>query len=205
MLQGGVYCNGSEGIEGCFPFLPCSSLRPDTTFAQGDQYRRAEILGIRDTKSGRHFYCNFDNFNKRLDEWVPVSRIDFDRDVEWPNPDKDKPKDAKGKKSTSQPSKKTVPSKKGQKRKLEPSVSTEGPQKRRREQSVTSDAPTPHPWTGTCSTLLTFLIRSCSQANQLVRLRRIAGTNTEHCERGRKRCVTAGNPWCGACRTRRGC
>lgn len=118
---------------------------------QGDQYRRAEILGIRDTKSGRHFYCNFDNFNKRLDEWVPVSRIDFDQDIEWPNPDKDKAKDTKGKKGTSQPSKKTVPSKKGQKRKLEQTVSSEGPQKRRREQSVASETPTPHPWSGKCS------------------------------------------------------
>ena len=35
------------------------------------QARRAEILSIKETKSGRQFYCNFDNFNKRLDEWVP--------------------------------------------------------------------------------------------------------------------------------------
>lgn len=53
-------------------------------------YRRAEILSIKETKSGRQFYCNFDNFNKRLDEWVPASRIDFDQDVEWPSNDKSK-------------------------------------------------------------------------------------------------------------------
>jgi histone acetyltransferase HTATIP len=52
--------------------------------------RRAEILSIKETKSGRQFYCNFDNFNKRLDEWVPASRIDWDQDVEWPSNEKTK-------------------------------------------------------------------------------------------------------------------
>lgn len=98
------------------------------------QPRRAEILSIKETKSGRQFYCNFDNFNKRLDEWVPVSRIDFDQDVEWPNPDKDKQKDAKSKKSTTV-SKKSQPSKKAQKK------------VGKREQSVASEGQTPHPWT----------------------------------------------------------
>ncbi|EQB48806.1 hypothetical protein CGLO_11922 [Colletotrichum gloeosporioides Cg-14] len=96
--------------------------------------RRAEILSIKETKSGRQFYCNFDNFNKRLDEWVPTSRIDFDQDVEWPNPDKDKPKDAKTKKGTAT-SKKAQPAKKSQKRPA------------KREQSAPSEAATPHPWT----------------------------------------------------------
>lgn len=99
------------------------------------QARRAEILSIKDTKSGRQFYCNFDNFNKRLDEWVPVKRIDFDQDVEWPNPDKDKPKDGKIKKGTAGPKKNSVSKK-------------NVPQKRpgKREQSVASEAVTPHPW-----------------------------------------------------------
>lgn len=87
--------------------------------------RRAEILSIKETKSGRQFYCNFDNFNKRLDEWVPVIRIDFDQDVEWPNPEKEKPKDLKSKKGSTAPSKKSQP-KKAQKRLS------------KREQSVTS-------------------------------------------------------------------
>lgn len=81
------------------------------------QARRAEILSIKETKSGRQFYCNFDNFNKRLDEWVPTSRIDLDQDVEWPSADKTK----EGKKavatSKAQPSKATkAPPKKGLKR-----------------------------------------------------------------------------------------
>ncbi|KAH8651030.1 histone acetyltransferase ESA1 [Xylariales sp. PMI_506] len=97
------------------------------------QPRRAEILSIKETKSGRQFYCNFDNFNKRLDEWVPVRRIDFEQDVEWPNPDKDKPKEGKNKTGAAV-SKKNAVSKKAQKR----------PGKR--EQSVASEAVTPHPW-----------------------------------------------------------
>ena len=96
------------------------------------QPRRAEILSIKDTKSGRQFYCNFDNFNKRLDEWVPIRRIDFDQDVEWPDPDKNKPKESKGKNSTV--SKKRV--------------SNKAPKRPgKREQSVISEATTPHPWT----------------------------------------------------------
>lgn len=101
------------------------------------QPRRAEILSIKETKSGKQFYCNFDNFNKRLDEWVPVSRIDFGQDVEWPNPEKDKLKDNnKSKKTPSAQTKKAQVSKKAQKR----------PGKR--EQSVQSGATTPHLWSG---------------------------------------------------------
>lgn len=106
------------------------------------QPRRAEILSIKETKSGQQFYCNFDNFNKRLDEWVPLARIDLSRDVEWPNPDKDKAKDGKAppKKGASSgvPSKKNQPPKRGQKRPIG-----------KREQSVASEAGTPttaQPW-----------------------------------------------------------
>ncbi|OAA68323.1 histone acetyltransferase [Niveomyces insectorum RCEF 264] len=99
--------------------------------------RRAEILSIRDKKSGRHFYCNFDNFNKRLDEWVPASRIDFAQDVEWPIPEKDKPKEGKGKKNVGAAQSKKMP------------VPKRVAQKRfgKREQGTASEAGTPHPWT----------------------------------------------------------
>lgn len=120
-----------------------SKATPDTIIVgciamvmKEEQLRRAEILGIKDTKSGRQFYCNFDNFNKRLDEWVPVARIDFDKDVEWPDKDKDKPKDGKTKKGAVAPSKKSAVGKKTQKR---------PPAKR--EQSIASETQTPHPWT----------------------------------------------------------
>lgn len=102
------------------------------------QPRRAEILSIKETKSGKQFYCNFDNFNKRLDEWVPVVRIDFSQDVEWPSPEKDKPKENKSKKAPTAPPKKSQPPKKAQKRPAN-----------KREPSTVSEANTPHPWTGT--------------------------------------------------------
>lgn len=97
--------------------------------------RRAQILSIKETRSGRQFYCNFDNFNKRLDEWVPLARIDFDQEVEWPNPDKDKQKDGKTKKGSTTQNKKSQPPKKAQKK------------LGKREQSVASEGQTPHPWT----------------------------------------------------------
>jgi len=100
--------------------------------------RRAEILSIKTTKSGKQFYCNFDSYNKRLDEWVPAARIDFEQDVEWPRPEPEKTKDSKKKtndKKVPQPSKK----RKAPVSKREQSVS-------KREQSV-SEAATPHPWT----------------------------------------------------------
>ncbi|KAK8060795.1 Histone acetyltransferase [Apiospora saccharicola] len=103
------------------------------------QARRAEILSIKDTKSGRQFYCNFDNFNKRLDEWVPVKRIDFDQDVEWPNPDKDKPKAGKTKKGAVAAAGPAARKNVGKK-----NVAQKRPGKR--EQSATSEAATPHPW-----------------------------------------------------------
>lgn len=93
--------------------------------------RRAEILSIKETKSGRQFYCNFDNFNKRLDEWVPAIRIDFTQDVEWPSPEKPKEKKA----AAAVPKKTAVVLKKNQKR----AAAT-------RETSVTSEG-TPRPWT----------------------------------------------------------
>lgn len=97
------------------------------------QPRRAEILSIRETKSGLQYYCNFDTFNKRLDEWVPLARIDFSQDVEWPSPEKEKK--AAPKKNAGAVGKKIVPSKKSQKRSS------------KREQSVASEGQTPHPWT----------------------------------------------------------
>ena len=81
------------------------------------QPRRAEILSIRETKSGRQYYCNFDNFNKRLDEWVPLDRIDFSQDVEWPSLDKDKQKDKTKKTAAAAPGKKMPIPKKAQNKK----------------------------------------------------------------------------------------
>lgn len=102
---------------------------------KGGQPRRAEILSIKETKSGKQFYCNFDSFNKRLDEWVPLRRIDFEREVEWPLPEKPKPpKDTK---------KKMPPGlKKGQ-------LPKKGPKRflKKGQSASASEATTPHPWT----------------------------------------------------------
>ncbi|KAF7903149.1 uncharacterized protein EAF01_006198 [Botrytis porri] len=89
--------------------------------------RRAEILSIKETKSGRQFYCNFDNFNKRLDEWVPAIRIDFTQDVEWPAPEKPKEKS----KAPPAGKKTIVANKKNQKRPAQAS---------KREDSVVSES-----------------------------------------------------------------
>lgn len=93
------------------------------------EYRKAEILSIKETKSGRQFYCNFDNFNKRLDEWVPVTRIDFSQDVEWPSSEKRK----ESKKAPTSGKKKITINKRGQKQ-------------RGRTTSIASEGSI-HPWT----------------------------------------------------------
>ena len=49
----------------------------------------------------REFFVHWDQFNKRLDEWVSGSRIVLNRDLEWPRP-----------KLPVQPNKKTTPAKK---------------------------------------------------------------------------------------------
>ncbi|QSZ34571.1 hypothetical protein DSL72_006165 [Monilinia vaccinii-corymbosi] len=96
--------------------------------------RRAEILSIKETKSGRQFYCNFDNFNKRLDEWVQATRIDFTQDVEWPAPEKakDKSKAAPAGKKT------TAANKKNQKRAV--------PASKREDSVVSESGSNAHPW-----------------------------------------------------------
>ncbi|CCM01138.1 uncharacterized protein FIBRA_03186 [Fibroporia radiculosa] len=66
--------------------------------------RLAEILSIRDKPTNAYgvrgvkqedshnpadrleFFVHWDQFNKRLDEWVPGSRLIISRDLEWPRP-----------------------------------------------------------------------------------------------------------------------
>jgi len=56
--------------------------------AQDGEKRKAEILMIQ-TRGGKpKFYVHYDEFNKRLDEWVDAERIDLSREVEWPAPEK---------------------------------------------------------------------------------------------------------------------
>ncbi|KAM4055609.1 MOZ/SAS family protein [Hirsutella rhossiliensis] len=81
------------------------------------QPRRAEILSIKETKSGKHFYCNFDNFNKRLDEKGQPERFKIQESAVSTN--EKGPSFDEGTKNAPE----------------------------RGEQSVHSEATTPHPWT----------------------------------------------------------
>ncbi|KAI5785593.1 acyl-CoA N-acyltransferase [Peziza echinospora] len=56
--------------------------------AASNEYRLAEILSIQTRKGEPYYYVHYEDFNKRLDEWVPVARIDLTKEVEWPKPEK---------------------------------------------------------------------------------------------------------------------
>lgn len=65
------------------------------------EHRWAEILSIQTKKGKPSYYVHYDEFNKRLDEWVSVDRLDLSREVEWPRPEKATKKTEKnGKAST---------------------------------------------------------------------------------------------------------
>ena len=51
------------------------------------------------------FYVHYEEFNKRLDEWVSAERIDLSQEVEWPLPEKP---DTKNKQKTNQQQSKTL-------------------------------------------------------------------------------------------------
>ena len=68
-----------------------------------EEERLAEILSIRDRPASSYgrikreedslspedrleFFVHWDQFNKRLDDWVPGSRLVLSRDLEWPRP-----------------------------------------------------------------------------------------------------------------------
>ncbi|KAK9467959.1 acyl-CoA N-acyltransferase [Lipomyces arxii] len=53
-------------------------------------FRLAELLSIHTKKGQPIFYVHYQDYNKRLDEWVPVDRLDLSRPVQWPKPEKPK-------------------------------------------------------------------------------------------------------------------
>jgi histone acetyltransferase HTATIP len=53
----------------------------------GDK-RKAEILAIQQRKGKSTFYVHYEEFNKRLDEWISAERIDLSQEVEWSVADK---------------------------------------------------------------------------------------------------------------------
>lgn len=67
----------------CKLFVEKISIKGDS------EYRKAEIILARETNKKPptlEYYVHYCEFNKRLDEWVPFSRLDFTRGVEFPKP-----------------------------------------------------------------------------------------------------------------------
>ncbi|KAH0547696.1 Histone acetyltransferase [Glutinoglossum americanum] len=64
--------------------------------------RKAEILSMQERKGQPFFYVHYEEFNKRLDEWIPAQRLDLSKEVEWPAPEKpDKKKSGAASKANS--------------------------------------------------------------------------------------------------------
>lgn len=70
--------------------------------------RRGELLHLRTRKGAQEYFVHYDDFNKRLDEWVPFVRIDLSKPVTFPKPEQPKKdqKKAQPKKSSSSSQKK---------------------------------------------------------------------------------------------------
>ena len=102
--------------------LQCKLFVKKISTGQEYEYRKAEILWARETKSdppGLEYYVHYVEFNKRLDEWVDFSRLDFNREIEFPKPDqkKNKNRDATATPPPNQQQRASTPSSAGQKRK----------------------------------------------------------------------------------------
>ncbi|EME78306.1 uncharacterized protein MYCFIDRAFT_199541 [Pseudocercospora fijiensis CIRAD86] len=85
---------------------------------QDGEKRRAEILSMQTRKGRPTFYVHYQDFNKRLDEWVPAERLDLTQDVEWPVPEKpdNKSKQKQTQSKSDSKNTKTGSTKAGQKR-----------------------------------------------------------------------------------------
>lgn len=93
-----------------------------TKSQQDGEKRKAEILSIQTRKGRPTFYVHYEEFNKRLDEWVQAERLDLTRQVEWPAPEKPDTKTKKTAQSKTQTSKANPPSNKNPKRSRASSV-----------------------------------------------------------------------------------
>ncbi|CAO3628406.1 unnamed protein product [Cunninghamella echinulata] len=61
-----------------------------TTQQQSVEYRKAEVLWARELNGKHDYYIHYLEFNKRLDQWVSIDKIDFTRGIEFPKPDQKK-------------------------------------------------------------------------------------------------------------------
>ncbi|KAF2838794.1 hypothetical protein M501DRAFT_1004618 [Patellaria atrata CBS 101060] len=77
-------------------FATLNTLRVGVkAFVEKDgEKRKAEILSIQTRKGDLTFYVHYEEFNKRLDEWINADRIDLSQEVEWPAPEKPEKKKA---------------------------------------------------------------------------------------------------------------
>ncbi|KAI0342155.1 histone acetyltransferase [Trametopsis cervina] len=57
--------------------------KPTSVYASRTKVKQEESLAPEDRLE---FFVHWDQFNKRLDEWVPGSRLVISRDLEWPKP-----------------------------------------------------------------------------------------------------------------------
>ncbi|XP_033735590.1 histone acetyltransferase KAT5-like [Pecten maximus] len=62
----------------------------------GDGWHMAEILGKKEFQGKHLYYIHYEDFNKRLDEWVPEERMDISK-AELPKKDPKTPKKESGK------------------------------------------------------------------------------------------------------------
>ncbi|KAF2451449.1 hypothetical protein P171DRAFT_347202 [Karstenula rhodostoma CBS 690.94] len=69
-------------------FVEKVTLSSSSDNQQDGEKRKAEILMIQTRGGQPKFYVHYEEFNKRLDEWVNADRIDLSREVEWPAPEK---------------------------------------------------------------------------------------------------------------------
>ncbi|KAI9027276.1 acyl-CoA N-acyltransferase [Phycomyces nitens] len=75
--------------------LHCKLFVEKISAGHDSEYRKAEILLFRQVASdplALEYYVHYVEFNKRLDEWVPFSRLDFSQGIEFPKSEAQKKK-----------------------------------------------------------------------------------------------------------------
>ncbi|KAF2180040.1 histone acetyltransferase ESA1 [Zopfia rhizophila CBS 207.26] len=85
--------------------------------------RKAEILSMQTRRGKPTFYVHYEEFNKRLDEWISADRIDLSREVEWPAPEKPEKKKTTTNQKAQAPSKSDQRNQKKSRSKLDREVS----------------------------------------------------------------------------------
>ncbi|CAO3633930.1 unnamed protein product [Cunninghamella blakesleeana] len=71
-------------------------VEKSTANQQSIEYRKAEVLWARELNGKYDYYIHYVEFNKRLDQWVNIDKIDFTRGIEFPKPEQKKKAATKG-------------------------------------------------------------------------------------------------------------